>query len=123
MLNACTIIARNYLPFGRVLAESFFAHHPDASFTILVVDDEQRELGGDRRIAWKRLGDLGLDDGEIRRLAAIYDVTELATAVKPLLLRCLLDEAPARRCISIPTSASTTRSTIWQRWSSGTASC
>ena len=38
------------------------------------------------------LGDIGLDSAEIGRLAAIYDVTELATSVKPLLLRKLLDE-------------------------------
>jgi glycosyltransferase involved in cell wall biosynthesis len=93
MLNACTIIARNYLPYARVLAESFFAHHPQGSFTILVIDDEERDLAtGDDRITWKRLGDLGLEPAEIRRLAGIYDVTELATAVKPRLLRHLLDE-------------------------------
>ena len=43
-----------------------------------------------------RLSDIGLDADEIRRLAGIYDVTELATAVKPLLLRCLLDERRGR---------------------------
>jgi glycosyltransferase involved in cell wall biosynthesis len=93
MLNACTIIACNYLPFARVLADSFFAHHPGASFTVLLIDDEQgRAAADDRRIEWRRLSDLGLDRDEIRRLAAIYDVTELATAVKPLLLRRLLYE-------------------------------
>ncbi len=39
-----------------------------------------------------RLADIGLDDDEIRRLAGIYNVTELSTAVKPLLLRRLLDD-------------------------------
>src|SRR5262249_2673316 len=37
-----------------------------------------------------RLSDIGLDRAEIGRLAAIYDVTELATAVKPPFLRHLL---------------------------------
>src|SRR3984893_4542326 len=93
MLNVCTIIARNYLALARVLADSFFAHHPDGSFTVLVIDDEERLLPPDNGpIDWRRLSDIGLDKREIHRLAGIYDVTELATAVKPRLLRRLLDE-------------------------------
>jgi glycosyltransferase involved in cell wall biosynthesis/2-polyprenyl-3-methyl-5-hydroxy-6-metoxy-1,4-benzoquinol methylase len=94
MLNACTIIACNYLPFARVLADSFRAHHPDGRFTILLIDDEQGAFSppAEPSIEWRRLADIGLERDEIRRLAGIYDVTELATAVKPVLLRRLLDE-------------------------------
>jgi len=100
MLNACTIVACNYLPYARVLADSLFAHHPDGSFVVLLIDDEKRMVDpGDRRIDCRRLSDIGLDREEIRRLASIYDVTELATAVKPLLLKQLLDEGRhPRRC-------------------------
>ncbi len=92
-LSACTIIAGNYLPFARVLADSFLAHHPGASLTVLLIDDEQRELEpADTSIDWRRLSDICPDPREIHRLAGIYDVTELSTAVKPLLLRQLLDE-------------------------------
>ena len=91
MPTACTIIACNYLPFATVLADSFFAHHPGSTFTILLIDDERGERRPeDPRIEWRTLGSLGLDAKEIRRLAGIYDVTELATAVKPLLLQQLL---------------------------------
>jgi len=93
MISACTIVAANYLPFAHVLADSIFAQHPDASLTVLVIDDEARELQlRDARIDWRRLSDIGLDPLEIHRLAGIYDVTELSTAVKPPLLRRLLDE-------------------------------
>ena len=93
MLSACTIIARNYSPFARVLADSFFAHHPDGTFTVLIIDDEGREfVPEDPRIDWRRLSDIGIERTEIHRLAGIYDVTELATAVKPQLLLRLLDE-------------------------------
>jgi hypothetical protein len=96
MLSACTIVAANYLPFARVLADSFLAYHPGSPFTVLVIDDEQRALApGDERITWWRLADLGLDAAEIHRLAGIYDVTELATAVKPILLRRLLERGAA----------------------------
>ena len=89
---ACTICACNYLAYARVLAESFYAHHPDGTFVVLLIDDEQGRLTpGDGRIVWRRLRDLGIDEAEMRRLAAIYDVVELSTAVKPLLLRHLLD--------------------------------
>lgn len=92
MLNACTIIACNYLPFATVLANSFFEHHPDGKFSVLLVDDEQRAFApADTRVSWLRLADIGFDLAEIRRLAGIYDVTELATAVKPMLLQHLLD--------------------------------
>jgi glycosyltransferase involved in cell wall biosynthesis/2-polyprenyl-3-methyl-5-hydroxy-6-metoxy-1,4-benzoquinol methylase len=94
---ACTICARNYLAYARVLAESFHAHHPDGTFVVLLIDDEEGLVPpGDGRIVWRRLRDIGLDEAEMRRLAAIYDVRELSTAVKPLLLRHLLDAgAPA----------------------------
>ena len=94
MLNACTIIARNYLAHARVLADSFFAHHPDGVFTVLVIDDEGHRFdAGAEAFQCLRLSDIGLDRAEICRLAALYDVTELATAVKPPLLQHLLKTA------------------------------
>ena len=39
-----------------------------------------------------RLDDIGIDLDEALRMAAIYDVTELCTAVKPWLLKKLLDQ-------------------------------
>ena len=93
MLCACTIIARNYFPFARVLADSFFATHPGGTFTVLIIDDEARQfVAEDPRIDWRRLSDIGIERAEIHRLAGIYDVTELATAVKPRLLLRLLEE-------------------------------
>jgi len=92
MLIACTIVARNYLPHARVLTASFLRHHPDGAFYVLLIDDEEGTL--DTRaepFRVLRLRDIGLDRDEITRLGAIYDVVELATSVKPVLLQCLLD--------------------------------
>jgi glycosyltransferase involved in cell wall biosynthesis/SAM-dependent methyltransferase len=93
MINLCTIVARNYLPSARVLTESFQRHDADSSVTVLVIDDERREHD-DRSEPFRvmRLHELGLDRREIGRLAGIYDVTELATAVKPVFLKTLLAE-------------------------------
>src|ERR1700730_5284833 len=96
MVSACTIIARNYLAHARVLASSFFTHHPDGSFTVLLIDDEHRALdAGSESFQCLRLSHICLDRAEIVQLAAIYDVTELATAVKPPFLRHLLSVGPS----------------------------
>ncbi|HYN03367.1 MAG TPA: glycosyltransferase [Vicinamibacteria bacterium] len=89
--EACTIVARNYLPYARVLAETLRACHADCRLTVLVIDGLQapsdsvlfRTLAFDEIVA---------DAAERQRLAFVYDVTELSTALKPLLLRYLLEE-------------------------------
>ncbi len=93
MVNACTIVARNYLTHARVLRQSFLAHHPDGNFTVLVIDDEDRALDGRTEpVKFRRLGEIGLSGRQVGQLAARYNVTELATAVKPPFLRYLLAE-------------------------------
>ena len=94
MVTVCTIVARNYLPYARVLTASFLHHHPGGELFVLVIDDEDGTLDtSGERFRTLRLRDIGLDALEIGRLGAIYDVTELATAVKPPLLRWLLEGA------------------------------
>jgi glycosyltransferase involved in cell wall biosynthesis len=90
---ACTIIARNYLSPARVLHASMSRHHPHLTFVVLLIDDESAELDL-RAESFRvlRLSDLGLTRDEIGVLAGIYDPTELATAVKPRLLRRLRGE-------------------------------
>ncbi|OLR92804.1 FkbM family methyltransferase [Actinokineospora bangkokensis] len=95
-VGAGTIVARNYLPAAKVLAGSFRRTHPGTGFTVLVVDADPAELGGlaDEVPGVRFLGpaDTALDPAEFGRMALAYTVTELSTAVKPWLLRALLDE-------------------------------
>lgn len=94
-MDACTIVARNYLPYARVFAESLTALHPECRVTVLVVDG-QGESSDRSRFRILQLDDVIPDEEERRRQTFMYDVTELSTAVKPLLLRYLLAEgAPA----------------------------
>jgi glycosyltransferase involved in cell wall biosynthesis/2-polyprenyl-3-methyl-5-hydroxy-6-metoxy-1,4-benzoquinol methylase len=88
-LRACTIIAQNYLAHARVLAESFLRHHPDSSFTVLVIDAAAFS-GRPEPFETLLPTQIGLEEREFQRMATIYDVLELATAVKPWLLRRLL---------------------------------
>lgn len=96
----CTIVARNYLAQARVLAKSFTAHHPDRRLAVLVVDAEVGESfePDGEPFELVRASQLPLPEDEFRIMAAIYDVTELSTAVKPALLRLLLERDGSGCC-------------------------
>jgi SAM-dependent methyltransferase len=88
-MRICTIVARNYLAYARVLAESFLAQDPVGECVVLVIDDIARKIN-DRHEPFRvvRPDELGIERFE--GMAAMYDVTELATAAKPWLLEHLL---------------------------------
>jgi hypothetical protein len=92
----CTILARNYLPRALSLADSVHRHHPDTPLVVLLIDvlrdadlPELPDLPGVRIVSTEALG---LPEREVLDLATIYDLVEFATAVKPPLLKALLDE-------------------------------
>ncbi|MBV9334353.1 MAG: methyltransferase domain-containing protein [Solirubrobacterales bacterium] len=94
-MRICTIVARNYLPQARVLARSYAQHNHGEPCSVLVIDDHDRTLDDAAEpFEVLRPDEIGFDRFE--GMAAMYDVTELATAVKPLFLRYLLerDHAP-----------------------------
>lgn len=90
-VTACTIVARNYLPAAKVLARSYLAHHPGNDFVIAVIDahDEAAEQNGFRVVGREAFG---IAEDDYLRMATAYSVTELATSVKPYLLRELRRE-------------------------------
>ena len=73
-----------------MLAESFVEHHPAASFTVLVIDAPSTYEFESEPFRVVTPYDIGLARREFHRMAMIYGVTELATAVKPWLLETLL---------------------------------
>jgi glycosyltransferase involved in cell wall biosynthesis/SAM-dependent methyltransferase len=89
-MNVCTIIAKNYVAHARVLAKSFARAHPDGTCHVLCIDEFSGWIDAGRE-PFEILGldEIGLPDAE--RMAASYDVLELSTAVKPWLLRHLLE--------------------------------
>ncbi|MGA2283487.1 MAG: glycosyltransferase [Candidatus Dormibacteria bacterium] len=90
-VQICTIIARNYLPFARVLATSFLEHNPGGRVAVLVIDDVDGDVDPrDEPFEVVRPDEIGLEAGEFHRMAMIYDLVELATSLKPWLIRCLL---------------------------------
>lgn len=90
-MKVCTIVARNYLAHARVLCRSVQRTQVDASCYALVIDaDESFDAEGEP-FELLRLNDI-LSPSLIADFTFKYDVTELATAVKPFLLLFLLEQ-------------------------------
>ena len=87
-----TVVARNYLPQARVLARSFLDHHPRGRVVALVLDAPGEGLRDDEPFEVVVPEDLfaPAERRELRRMVTIYSVMELATALKPFLLRHLV---------------------------------
>lgn len=88
---ACTVVAHNYLPQARILAQSFKKFHPESTFYIVIVDHpiEARLIESDLfEIVAITDVDFGIEG--FAHMAAIYDVTEFATSVKPFVLKQLV---------------------------------
>ena len=95
-MNFCTTVTRSYLAHARVLAESFSAHHGGQRLGVLVIDDLDGAVDPAREpFDVLRPEDLALPPSELDVLALIYDAKELATALKPWLLRRLLEDEEA----------------------------
>lgn len=88
--NVVTIIANNYLPFAKVLCKSFLANHTKGEFFTVLVDEKSVKLNyNEQHIKLIEISDLNLpqEDYFLRQ----YSVLELATAVKPYVLRYLFE--------------------------------
>lgn len=90
----CTVVAQNYLPQALALYDSIRNIEPDKELVILVVDGDRADLEVDRpglRVVTTEI--LGLSKRDVLELAAIYDVVEFSTSVKPLFFKALLGDA------------------------------
>lgn len=92
----CTVVAQNYLPQALALWASIQRTEPDKELVILVVDGDRRDLSEGRpglRVVTTEV--LGIPERDVLELAAIYDVVEFSTSVKPLFFKYLLKEHQA----------------------------
>ena len=84
----CTIIAKNYLAYARVLGRSLREHHPDLPFYVLLVDEPEGYFDPEAEpFTVLRLEDVALP--RPREFCFRYEVLELSTAVKPYFLERL----------------------------------
>jgi hypothetical protein len=84
-----SVIEERYLAEGRVLAESARAHHSGIHIAILVVG-ALGDGGADEPFEVLTARDVGIDDRELARRAAMYAPQELVSSCKPALLAHLL---------------------------------
>lgn len=84
-------MARNYGALAEVLQETFRAAHPDIDFHVLVLTLDRGGADGLGLGDVITLGDLAIPREVLEPMLVMYGVTELATALKPFLLRHLLD--------------------------------
>jgi len=86
-----TIVAKNFLPFARVLSQSFVEHHPTVPFFVVLADkvDATFTPAGES-FETVLLQQLGIPD--VRRLCFGYSRQQVAVAAKPYLLTHLLNQ-------------------------------
>jgi hypothetical protein len=89
----CTILARNYLPAALALGDSLRAHGSDVPLHVFLTDatndTDLPELPG---VSWMNPEMVDLPERRVLELAMSYDLVEFATALKPLVLRKLLEQ-------------------------------
>jgi hypothetical protein len=87
----CTIVARNYLPFARVLSAAWLEHHDEIPIVVLVIDDDEARRSEHDGVRFVRPEDLGIGARDLEQMRGIYDVAEMTTALKPRFVRHLVD--------------------------------
>lgn len=95
-MNVCTLITRRFLAHARVLAASLAEHDSDAELSVLLLDGADELDASLEPFRLLAPGDLDLDRREFRRMATIYDAAELSVALRPWVIRAVLEAgAPA----------------------------
>lgn len=94
----CTIIAKNYLPAARTLIRSIARSDPGLRWVVLVIEPLDGYIDPQRQpFEILQLSDLQIPD--IQALCMRYTLTELATAVKPRLLKVLFERTGCDRLL------------------------
>ena len=86
----CTAGTVSYLPRARVAAESWRRHHPESPFYVLLVDGDDWPAD-DEQFEVVRAAELPLSPEELAVQQGIYDAYELSCALRPHLIRLLLE--------------------------------
>ena len=89
-MRLCTIVTKDRLPWARVLAASWAAHHPERVAVLVVDEPDERFDPADEPFDVLSAHDVAGD--ELWRLALRYEPFELAMALKPRLLSHELED-------------------------------
>jgi len=87
-IAACTIVSLNYLPYAKILSNSYYKHHPGGRFFVLVVDRKINAVDlSEEEYEVVFIEDLHLP--EFTSIAFKYNILELNTGIKPSFLKHL----------------------------------
>lgn len=89
-MNICTIICGNYRAQARILARTFRGIYPDGRCVVLIVDEDDDVAMPEDGFDVVSLRELSVPNLEGMR--GRYDAIEFSTAVKPWLLRWMLNQ-------------------------------
>lgn len=88
---ACTIVSLNYLPYARILCDSFLQFHPSHKFYVLLVDRLPTGFQiSNQKFELVMVEDLGIPNFD--SIAFKYGMLELNTNVKPTFLKRILQD-------------------------------
>lgn len=91
-MDCITIVSKNYLSFAHALSKSYTNNNPNSVFYTLIIDgNEEDRLSLPNNINLIP-NDLEIDPVDFARMAFYYDVTELATSLKPWALQYVIDQ-------------------------------
>lgn len=88
--HSAAVVARNYLPHARVLADSLAVHHPDRRLTILLVDGDDADRARDEPFEVLLPADVGIEAAELHRRALLFDAQGLVGSLRAPLVDHLL---------------------------------
>jgi hypothetical protein len=92
MDKICTIIALNYLPQAMALLESTRKIYPHIPFFVLIIDSDTKDIPALASSIVLLPSDLDMPPVWIEQMKMYYDSMELATSLKPFLLKTLLTD-------------------------------
>lgn len=95
-MDAITICAANYLPFVNVLGNSFLLTNPDSTFSVLVIDSEKINFAQNTNFRYLSPSDLDIPENVLKNMTFYYNVTELATALKPSAMKALFRQGSTK---------------------------
>ncbi len=85
-----TVIAPDFLAFARVLGRSIRTYHPDIPFFVLIADPQGESAAADEPFFRISMEDIRGPD--LTSVLFKYDMKQVLTALKPVLLQHLLDK-------------------------------
>jgi hypothetical protein len=91
MHQICTIVATNYIPQALAFLESFRRFDEVTPCTILIVDASSIDIPCDSQTEFISTSSLPIDSLILESMYLYYDHVELATSLKPFLLKHLLE--------------------------------